>query len=752
MRTINQQGTDYPAAMLHYITALVERRDFAGAIRYYELNRSTIEQAGRSPAGAILHRAAGAYASLSNYPAALKTARMAQNLLAGEGDNLQLAELFLTLGGILRDSGDVKEAEKALRDAESIFRRNDCIEGQSRALNGLAGLFFRQQDYHNSLSVLMDAIAIARRLGDKKKLAFMMGNIGRIYTFIGSFAEARKHIQINIDLSNELRDWTEAARAYLSLAYVHIQTGEYAQAQAALEKAYPLIIEQQNRRDEVIYMTYLGELYYRSGQLDDSRNILENALTLADEIAPGTTLAGRAMRHMAELYLRLENFRSAQRYASLSLVIMEKAADKVEAGALLRIKALTAQAAGRKQEGLRCFARALDLLAESGVRFEHAEALVAAGSSCLFGPRQRINYLFRAQDFYAHNQVSRRLNEVEKLIAAIEPTASQKSVVGVSAGARAADAKDFLTDNAAIRRFKSQLPLIAGSDLPVLLTGETGVGKDHMARYFHSICRPGRPFVAVNCASVPETLLESELFGFKKGTFTGADADRRGLFLAADGGVLYLDEIGDMPLTLQAKLLGVLERRKVLPLGSTEEVTLDIKLVAATNKNLEELVDSGRFRRDLYYRLGGITFEIPPLRERKEDILLLLRHFMSHCSLLKPAEKLPSELAARFIEHDWPGNTRELLNKVKRLEVMTKMVAEGDLVELSRSIFTAETSGPANTLFERVEQFERQLLTEALLAAGGNKSEAARILGIHEATVRTKLKRYHISLEGGVAS
>ncbi|MDH4157539.1 MAG: sigma 54-interacting transcriptional regulator [candidate division Zixibacteria bacterium] len=296
------------------------------------------------------------------------------------------------------------------------------------------------------------------------------------------------------------------------------------------------------------------------------------------------------------------------------------------------------------------------------------------------------------------------------------------------------------------------MPLIAGSDLPVLLTGETGVGKDHMARYFHSICRPGRPFVAVNCASVPETLLESELFGFKKGTFTGADADRRGLFLAADGGVLYLDEIGDMPLTLQAKLLGVLERRKVLPLGSTEEVTLDIKLVAATNKNLEELVDSGRFRRDLYYRLGGITFEIPPLRERKEDILLLLRHFMSHCSLLKPAEKLPSELAARFIEHDWPGNTRELLNKVKRLEVMTKMVAEGDLVELSRSIFTAETSGPANTLFERVEQFERQLLTEALLAAGGNKSEAARILGIHEATVRTKLKRYHISLEGGVAS
>jgi transcriptional regulator with PAS, ATPase and Fis domain len=163
-----------------------------------------------------------------------------------------------------------------------------------------------------------------------------------------------------------------------------------------------------------------------------------------------------------------------------------------------------------------------------------------------------------------------------------------------------------------------------------------------------------------------------------------------GLFEAADGGVLLLDEIGDMPLTLQAKLLGVLERRKVTPLGGTGEVNIDIILVAATNRNLEEMVAQGTFRRDLYYRLSGITLHLPPLRERKEDIPLLLEHLMRRRRLIAEGKGLPAELVRQFIEYDWPGNIRELDNRVKRLEVMAQMVAEGDLVEVARSIFGSE--------------------------------------------------------------
>jgi two-component system response regulator HydG len=218
--------------------------------------------------------------------------------------------------------------------------------------------------------------------------------------------------------------------------------------------------------------------------------------------------------------------------------------------------------------------------------------------------------------------------------------------------------------------------------------------------------------------------------------------------VAAHGGVLLLDEIGDMPLSLQAKLLGVLERRKVLPLGDTTEIPVDILLVAATNRDLEAMVEAGTFRRDLYYRLSGITFELPPLRERKEDIPLLLEHFMNHHGLLRDGRKLPAELVRQFLDYPWPGNVRELSNKVKRLEIMSQLVAEGDLVEVARTVFgdTVAMHDHGN-LFERVEQFERQLITEALLAARGNKSEAARMLGVHEATVRTKLKRYGLAAD-----
>ena len=163
------------------------------------------------------------------------------------------------------------------------------------------------------------------------------------------------------------------------------------------------------------------------------------------------------------------------------------------------------------------------------------------------------------------------------------------------------------------------------------------------------------------------------------------------------------------------------------------------------------MVDEGTFRRDLFYRISGISFHIPSLKHRKEDILLLLRHFLSRSSIAC-GEDLPSELVYLFLEYDWPGNVRELLNKVKRLEVMAEMVNDGDLVELSRSIFTVEQSHVERSLFDRVEQFERRLITEALLASGGNKSKAARILGVHEATVRTKLKRYGITVEGGIVN
>ncbi len=532
------------------------------------------------------------------------------------------------------------------------------------------------------------------------------------------------------------------------MGYLYIQQAEYTKAEDALDHAYPLIVAEQSRRDEVIYLTYRGELQYRSGRYSDSERSLNRALSIAEKIASGSTLAARVMRHLAELMVRTQQYRQAQRFTARALAIYGKADDKVELGALMKLNAQIADATGQNAKAVELYLTAITTLSEADVRWEKADALKAAGSSKLFGVRERMTFLFRAEELYVASKITALRDDVSRMIQDLD-TAAHGTRPSESAGHTN---YEYLTVNPAIKQFLSQLPALGRSDLAILLTGETGVGKDQMARYYHSMVRPAGPFVAINCASLPETLLESELFGYRKGAFTGADGNKPGLLVSANGGVLMLDEIGDMPLALQAKLLRVIERRAVVPLGGTTEVPIDVKLVAATNRDLEKMVVDGTFRRDLYYRLSGITFHIPALRDRKEDIALLLHHYMAERGLLDNGAKLPAELVHQFVDYDWPGNVRELVNKVKRLEIMAQMVAEGDLVELARSVFAGDKltgSKTTGSLFNRVVEFERMLILEALMAAHGNKCEAARLLGVHEATVRTKLKRYGITLPSG---
>lgn len=747
MRTQDTESRESGRSLVQMLMTMLDRRDYTGAVVCFEANERCLEGCTAAEAGAILHAAARAHASLSHLPIALRLARRAQASAEQDGERLPLAEIFMTIGRILRDLGEMREAEKAWRDAESIFRRCDQPEGQSDALNLLAGLFFQRSDYRNAITLLMDAVAIATKLGDRRKLAFMMGNIGRIHSFTGDFAEAERHLKINIELSQQEHDDLETERAWMSLGYLHIQQRQYARAEQALAEAYRLIVLLHRDRDEVMYLTYLGELQYRMHQYAESGVTLQKALRMAQAIAPNSVLDARVMRHLAELHLRQNDHRRALPYVTQAMPILESARQLADLGALHILRARIAQRTEQPDRARESFLTGLTLLEESGVRFEKAEALTWLGRAELFGHRERITYLFRAGEFFLRAGVASEQEEVNRLIGELEPPSTGRTP-------RAADLRpeqdsEYLTNCATIQKFMTQLPVLGRSDLPLLLTGETGVGKDRMAGLFASLVRPGAPFVAINCASLPETLLESELFGYRKGAFTGATTDKPGLMLAANGGVLLLDEIGDLPLGLQAKLLGVLEKRRLVPLGSTIEVELDFKLVAATNQNLEQMVEAGRFRRDLYYRLSGLHYHLPPLRERKEDIPLLLRHFMEKRKLLRPEQKLPVELLKQFIDYDWPGNIRELENQVKRLEVMATLVAEGDMVELARSLFAADAPTAKTSLFDRVEQYERQLIMEALTATNGNKCEAARLLGVHEATVRLKLKRYQTTEASG---
>jgi transcriptional regulator with PAS, ATPase and Fis domain len=286
---------------------------------------------------------------------------------------------------------------------------------------------------------------------------------------------------------------------------------------------------------------------------------------------------------------------------------------------------------------------------------------------------------------------------------------------------------------------------VAASDATILLLGESGTGKELLARQIHRLSKRSHgPFVSINCAALPESLLESELFGHVRGSFTGAVRDKDGLLRAADGGTFLLDEVSETSPAIQVKLLRVLQEREMVPVGGSRPIKVDVRLVSATNADLARLVDQGRFRSDLFYRLNVIPVSIPPLRERGDDILLLAEHFAAkHCRRAgKPLMEI-SERARRALEaHRWPGNVRELENAMERAVVVSDSV-KIELEDLPRDILEAVKAPAEDPARDgTLRETEIESIARALREAGGNKRLAAKRLGIHSATLYRKIKQY----------
>ena len=293
---------------------------------------------------------------------------------------------------------------------------------------------------------------------------------------------------------------------------------------------------------------------------------------------------------------------------------------------------------------------------------------------------------------------------------------------------------NFVCESAAMRRVVETAAVIAPSNAPVLILGPSGSGKEVVAELIHAWSpRAGCPLVAANCAGLPESLIESELFGHAKGAFTGASQPRQGLFRAAQGGTLFLDEIGELPLHLQPKLLRALETRRITPVGSDEPMEVDVRLLAATNRNLDEAVASGRFRDDLYYRINVVELSVPPLVERTDDILPLARRFAAEFA--GAAVRLSPQAIERLLGHNWPGNVRELRNAIQR----ACLLCRGDVIlpeHLPPKIAAADASQPPPG---RLSQVERAAILATLEECQGNRTQAAKKLGISRRALIYKL-------------
>lgn len=303
---------------------------------------------------------------------------------------------------------------------------------------------------------------------------------------------------------------------------------------------------------------------------------------------------------------------------------------------------------------------------------------------------------------------------------------------------------DFIGDSVASRKVKELIRKVAGSDATVLLTGKSGTGKEIAARMLHDLSpRKDMPFIAVNCAALTETLLESELFGHEKGSFTGAVARKRGRFELAEGGTIFLDEIAETSTALQSKLLRVLEERNLVRVGGVDMIDIDVRVVAATNRNLKEEMENGRFREDLYFRLNVFPINIPNLSERREDIIPLAEHFLEKLNYSHRA--ISTEVSQLLMNYDWPGNIRELKNVIERAVIL----AGGE--PLSEEDFSLETDdsplvpGGGNVDgTQGLETAEKQMILDALEKTGGNKTEAAKLLKITRRRLYSRMKVHDI--------
>ena len=327
------------------------------------------------------------------------------------------------------------------------------------------------------------------------------------------------------------------------------------------------------------------------------------------------------------------------------------------------------------------------------------------------------------------------------------------------AARRGAASFDIMGESPAISRVMAQINQVAATDIPVLILGETGTGKELVARAVHTRSpRAEQHFGAVNCGAIPEPLLESELFGHMKGAFTGAVETKKGLFEAATGGTLFLDEIGEMPLLLQVKLLRALEAREIMPVGATHPVPIDVRIVCATNSNLDTQVRERKFREDLFYRNNSFTVELPPLRQRGDDIILLAKHFLKDfaADMGRGIPRIGDETAQVLKTYDWPGNVRQLRNEMQRATLMVDDASVMEVRHLSPAI-AAGISGARTdtadlpdfsdevTLKDIMEQYEIRVIIKLLEECGWNKSEAARRLGISRQAFMAKLSKHSIS-------
>lgn len=611
------------------------------------------------------------------------------------------------------------DAREVLLESYAMYKKCDRSAEQARVLSRLGQLFFHLGDISTAESYLKRCIGLYGDLQDHQRRIRVSCNLGILYTQTGHLTKA---VEIYSQVTHSGLQVTP-----LNLTSIYIQyssplalRGDLEGSEAVLEKCLPYVDELPLQK--ATYLGFKGLIRHLEGRFHEALEYQEQALAMVQDIAPLSVLASQLKRELAETHIELKNIDRARSFNDDAMAIASEANEKLVMAGCNRNRGRIEAFLNNTVDCREAFNKAIEAFEAAEARYELAMTRYHAAISAAYPEGERQALLYLAREYFKSEKLDWMIQRVNERLNGISSEPLQSRSLSRPAQIR------IITGNDEMKRLVSMAEQVAGSNMSVLLTGATGTGKDLFAKYIHGLSgRPGR-FVAINAAAIPDSMVESELFGHRRGAFTNADRDKVGLIEVAHNGTLYLNEIADSSKELQAKLLDVLENHKIRRLGETREREVAFRLIAATNHDLNRLIEDGRFRIDLYHRLGEVPIALPLLENRLDDIRPLMVHFLANAGVeVDPADAEFKKLIDLLSRREWPGNVRQLEADAKRLALLSG----GQVSRMLKLMPERKTS-------------ERDDLIDILRQTSWNRRETARRLGVSDTTIRRKIKRYRL--------
>lgn len=667
----------------------------------------------------LSHLKAKALYELGQYKRSLIKIKVAMRLMRTQNQHSAYADMKLTMGRVLIRLGRHKDASEELTESYAYYRRCSDYESILHPLNSLAHLHYITGNLGRCDEVLGMALRYASRSSSQMTACVVTRNLAMVKILMGSYPEARLLLRSMDSATLDQKARTQIQRQSGMISLLHL---DFEHAGECLNYSLDYFVKSVSRRDVDICHEYLGLLEYYRGNYRKAREYYQKVLDMPE---PTASAVAQTLRMMTDVYIAEGKFKKAASTAKKAEDAINKIGERIELGALYHAYGQIYTQKGETETARDYFKKSIDLLKEIGARYELALSYIACGNSESYNRADRLRHLEAARMLFADMDVPKRVEQVDDAILDLKSSA----IPNIIRSKTNDDLPVIIAVNREMKRIIAYAEEVAGSELSVLLTGETGTGKDLLARYIH--CKSGRTgkFVTVNAAAIPNEMIESELFGYKRGAFTGAVEDKPGRFELADNGTFYLNEIGDATPEFQAKLLEVLEAGQVWRLGECKARKVNFRLIAATNHDLDKRMKKGLFREDLFYRLRQIRMKLPPLSKRPEDVHELVRHFLSLItSIGKENDADMERLGQVMAERNWPGNVRELCAEVNHLWITSQC-------NIARMAKSTSEYNPAS---------EKKQLLQTLQNTGWNRREVARRLGVNEATVRRRIKKYDL--------